>query len=240
MRELKIESATTAFWDAYPCDGQNSHAARAAVRAKKHPWLGDELAWIAARHSNIVEVGCGQGTDCLAICEQMAVGGSYIAVDRSQGSIRSARSAAESSDLNVAPTFVIGDALRLPFEDGAVDCVYSMGVLHHTSDTEQGVREVHRALITGGRAYVALYRANAIKVASAVLLRRLQSASGISFLPLASLLGANTSLGTMLQECFGVPILRSYLKAEIEDLFSAFSDVSAIQRNEFWMVRAVK
>ncbi len=49
------------------------------------------------------------------------------------------------------------DAERLPFADGSFDIVYSNGVLHHTEDTEQSLREVHRVLSPGGQAVLMLY-----------------------------------------------------------------------------------
>jgi len=240
MRELTTEQATAAFWDSHPCDGQASYAARAAVRARKHPWLIGELEKIAARHTRVVEIGCGQGTDCFSICSKMPNGGSYIALDRSPGSIRSARSSLRGVSLNVTPTFVVGDAMQVPFADDTVECIYSMGVLHHASDTGRGVEELHRVMSPAGVAHVALYRSNAVKVAAALLLRRIQSAIGVSFLPLAAMLGENTGLGTMVHECFGVPVLRAYSRREIEILFSRFSGVKIEQRKEFWLVRAVK
>ena len=240
MRELTTEQATAAFWDSHPCDGQVSYAARAVVRARKHPWLTGELARIAERHTHIVEIGCGQATDCFSICSQMSAGGSYIAFDRSPGSIRSAQSSLPGASLRVVPTFLVGDAMQLPFAEASVECIYSMGVLHHASDTGRGVEELHRVMRTAGVAHVALYRSSAIKVAAALLLRRIQSATGLSFLPVAALLGENTGLGTMLHECFGVPILRAYSRREIEILFSSFSAVEIEQRKEFWLVRAVK
>lgn len=240
MHNVKTEQETAAFWDLHPCDGQAGFAARAAVRSNKLPWLAAELTAIARRHPFVVEIGCGQGTDCFAMCAQMADGGGYIALDRSPGSIRSAQSALKDASLRVIPTFVIGDAMRLPFHAGTVECFYSMGVLHHASDTQQGIDEIHRSLKPGGIAYIFLYRSSAIKVSSALLIRRFQAAFGVSLLPLASMLGDNTALGTMLHECFGVPVLRAYSQREARDLFSAFSDASVEQRHEFWLIRATK
>jgi SAM-dependent methyltransferase len=56
--------------------------------------------------------------------------------------------------------FTQGDAENLPFSDGAFDFVYSHGVLHHTPDTAQTIREIYRVLSPGGRAVVMLYYRN--------------------------------------------------------------------------------
>ena len=55
------------------------------------------------------------------------------------------------SDLRVA------DAENLPFSDNSFDIVYSYGVLHHSPDTAQAIREVHRVLRPGGSARIMIY-----------------------------------------------------------------------------------
>jgi SAM-dependent methyltransferase len=42
------------------------------------------------------------------------------------------------------------DAEQLPFAEGSFELVYSWGVLHHSSDTAQAIREVHRVVAPGG------------------------------------------------------------------------------------------
>ena len=54
------------------------------------------------------------------------------------------------------------DAEQLPFADGAFELVYSWGVLHHSPDTAQAVREVHRVLAPGGIARVMIYHRRSI------------------------------------------------------------------------------
>ena len=40
--------------------------------------------------------------------------------------------------------------MALPFDSDSLECVYSMGVLHHVSDTARAVAEVYRILKPGG------------------------------------------------------------------------------------------
>ena len=42
------------------------------------------------------------------------------------------------------------DAENLPFKDNYFDIVYSWGVIHHSEDTEQVVKEIYRILKPGG------------------------------------------------------------------------------------------
>ncbi|MFC1674319.1 class I SAM-dependent methyltransferase [Candidatus Omnitrophota bacterium] len=50
-----------------------------------------------------------------------------------------------------------GSALDLPLKSYALDFVYSFGVLHHLVDPTQGLKEVHRVLKSGSRAFIYLY-----------------------------------------------------------------------------------
>jgi SAM-dependent methyltransferase len=237
------------FWSGNPCDGQADLAARQHFRYGKEPWLPPVLDAIAARHGMLLEVGCGQGTDALQICRTLKPGSTYLGIDYSSGSIASARSAIREADaLSVTPVFERGDACWLPFDDGSLDAVYSMGVLHHIDDTDKAVAEVFRVLRPGGAAYVALYNSTSIKLKAAHALRAMQGSvdkitgSKNSLLALARLVPERL-FGTMFIECFGVPVLKSYTLAEMKRLFDRFN-VERCERvghvNSFWFIEAKK
>jgi len=50
-----------------------------------------------------------------------------------------------------------GSALNIPLADSTLDFAYSFGVLHHTPDPEQGVREIARVIKKNAPAYLYLY-----------------------------------------------------------------------------------
>lgn len=50
-----------------------------------------------------------------------------------------------------------GTVLDLPFPDNTFDYVHSHGVMHHTTDWKQGVREMTRVVKPGGTIYLMLY-----------------------------------------------------------------------------------
>jgi len=104
---------------------------------------------------DVLEVGCGLGTDAINFAR---AGASYTGIDLTDASIALVRRRFEieglSADLRVA------DAEALPFADESFDLVYSHGVLHHTPDTQRAIDEIYRVLRRGGTAMVMLYHKN--------------------------------------------------------------------------------
>ena len=226
-------SATSLFWDANPCDGQNDFEARKKFRYLKEPWILPKIEEIARKHGDVLEIGCGQGVDGLVMCGVMPPGSSYVGLELSEASLDSARLSAQqlAGQLNVTPLYRQGNAENLGFESDSFECVYSMGVLHHTPDTENALREVHRVLAPGGKVYITLYRTFSPKILAALLLRRIQGccdgilSSERIFYQLLRKASSERFWGTALLECFGVPILESFTCREIRELFSNFEEV---------------
>ena len=57
----------------------------------------------------------------------------------------------------IAVPFVNGNVLALPFRDEAFDFVVSAGVIHHTPDPRQALRELKRIVRFGGGMFVSVY-----------------------------------------------------------------------------------
>jgi ubiquinone/menaquinone biosynthesis C-methylase UbiE len=113
------------------------------------PWF-DRIRDTGAR--NVLEVGCGIGIDTVELARR---GLQMTAVDLTRAALEVAR---ERNDrLQLPIRFLLANAETLPFADHTFDAVYSFGVLHHTPDMPTAVREVHRVLRPGGRAWIMLY-----------------------------------------------------------------------------------
>jgi SAM-dependent methyltransferase len=222
---------TRAFWNEAPCDGQISYAARSRFRYRKDPWIVPLLERVAATHHNILEVGCGQGTDGVTLCRLLTSGGSYTGIDLSENSLKSAATAATEvwPQLQVKPVFTPGNAEELSFPDNRFDCVLSIGALHHTDDISRAIGEIRRVLTPSGTALVCLYRTLSAKLLSAHALRGVQT--GLDTLlrrerclfQAARTMPMDQNLGTAVFECFGVPILNSYTRRQMSALFREFS-----------------
>jgi len=221
------------FWNEAPCDGQPNYALRSRFRYKKDAWLIPILEGIAANHCNILEIGCGQGTDGITLCSLLRSGSRYIGVDISEVSLASARAAAAElgTALPITPVFRVENAEHLSFPDNCFDCVVSVGALHHSDSTERAIAEARRVLAPGGSAFVFLYRTVSPRLLLAHALRALQAALDAVFRTnrvlyrWARTLGVGDRWGTAIYECFGVPILRSYTRRGMQKQFRDFASV---------------
>lgn len=231
MADTTLLTQTRAFWDANPCDAQGDIMERMRFRYRKEPWLPQVLDRIATFDA-VLEVGCGQGTDALYVCDHMQTGSRYVALDYSPQSLAKAReaSAVMHNRLAVKPELVHGNAEHLKFADNSFPCVASLGVLHHSPDTQAAVNEVYRVLKPGGTAIITLYRLWSPKLVAAYMLRffsRTMLAPLVSVDRQCNWMRNNSVLastfGTMFHECVGVPVLRSYTVRGLRKLFAAFS-----------------
>ncbi|QLK24882.1 class I SAM-dependent methyltransferase [Natrinema zhouii] len=113
----------------------------------------------------VLDVGCGEGRHVhAAALENVA---EVVGLDLETASLAAAQEdyeeyIAELSDVPV--TFLSGDALRLPFEDGAFDVVYCTEVLEHIPDYESAIDELRRVCAPGGTLAVSVPRAGPERV----------------------------------------------------------------------------
>lgn len=103
-------------------------------------------------HEEVLECGCGLGTDGRQFARGKA---SYTGCDLS---FRSLSLALRGFDIFGLPSaFVCVDAEDLPFPDNKLDVVYSHGVLHHVPNIERTISEVQRTLRSEGKAIIMFY-----------------------------------------------------------------------------------
>lgn len=96
-----------------------------------------------------LDVGCGMGRFAEVVTRW---GARVIGIDLS--------AAAEVAVTNLADRdflAVQADVFALPFAPETFDCIYSMGVLHHTPDCEKAVKSLPQYLKPGGTLVVWLY-----------------------------------------------------------------------------------
>ena len=156
-----VKERVRAFWQANPCGVKFADAAPGtrhfyelveAHRYTKEWHIPIAADFQSARGLQVLEIGCGLGTDGAQFAE---AGADYTGVDLTEAAVELARQRFELFDL--PGKFQTADAENLDFDNESFDLVYSHGVLHHTPETGKAVKEIHRVLRPGGRAVVMLY-----------------------------------------------------------------------------------
>ena len=124
---------------------------RSMLAAQRYPavtWLSEENV----DNQVLLNVGCGGGYEGVLFA---GYGARYIGVDFSINAARSTQSLIKAA--NYTGACYQCEAERLPLQDSTVDIIYTNGVLHHTPNTPETLRELHRVLRPGARAIIALY-----------------------------------------------------------------------------------
>lgn len=250
-----LKDRVRAFWQANPCGTKFADAPPGTPRfyelVEEHRYrkewhIPQAAGFASARGLEVLEIGCGLGTDGAQFAR---AGANYTGIDLTDAAIELARKRFEL--FNISGKFQTADAERLDFADNSFDLVYSHGVLHHTPDTAGAVKEVYRVLRPGGRAVVMLYHRDSYNYRVNIsLLRRagahlLRWEPGISLVhrltgePLDSLRQHAAQLkkdqrGYLNSDEFlsqntdgaGNPLARIYSRAEARELFKDFAEVN--------------
>jgi SAM-dependent methyltransferase len=114
--------------------------------------LEEKTGWPLAslRGLRVLDAGCGMGR----FAEFCADAGADVhAVDLSSAVEAAARNLGHRANLS----FYQADIMNLPFADGSFDAIYSLGVLHHTTNTRRAFLSLIRLLKPGGRIAIWVY-----------------------------------------------------------------------------------
>ncbi|MEE2753638.1 MAG: methyltransferase domain-containing protein [Candidatus Latescibacterota bacterium] len=109
------------------------------------------------RGKRVLEIGCGMGTMSMNWARH---GAKITPIDLTPTAVRQTRRRFTLHGLDGTPCQA--QAERLPFPDNSFDHIYSWGVLHHTPNTAQTIRELHRILKPGGSTGVMLYNRHSV------------------------------------------------------------------------------
>lgn len=99
----------------------------------------------------LLDVGCGNGDDALALAREVGPDGTVLGVDNSTAMVEEARNRASDSD----PVSVgVADAERLPFGTNTFDGCRTERVLQHLERPKRAFAELCRVTRPGGRVVV--------------------------------------------------------------------------------------
>jgi SAM-dependent methyltransferase len=156
-----LKSDVRSFWDqgsagefwAVGSEAKLRFLTEEKSRYQFEPFIPAFADFAAAADRVVLEIGIGMGCDHQQWAR--ARPRHLLGTDLSRRSIAYTR---ERFDLfNLKSDLILADCECLPLSSGCVDIVYSWGVMHHTPDTQQAVREAHRVLRPGGTAKIMIY-----------------------------------------------------------------------------------
>jgi len=101
-----------------------------------------------------LDAGCGPGQFTIMAAEALPTV-EVTGIDIAPTMIELARGHATASAASSRLRFEVADVCHLPFPDGQFDAVISTGSIKHWPDPVAGLRELHRVLVPGGRAFIA-------------------------------------------------------------------------------------
>jgi ubiquinone/menaquinone biosynthesis C-methylase UbiE len=210
----KEKKSVQHFWNTTPCGTGNINIepetleyfeAISERRNKLEPFIADYAQFNKWAGKNVLEVGCGAGSDLLRFVK---AGVRTTGIDLSPRSASLAKTRLRLYDCQ--GNVLIADAEQLPFKTDSFDLVYSWGVLHHTPDTQQAIKEVYRVTKPGGEICVMLYHRHSLVALQMYLMYGL-----FAFKPFRSLkdilANHHESQGT-----------KAYTETEVRRMFSSF------------------
>jgi len=100
-----------------------------------------------------LDAGCGPGQFTILVAERLPSLEMW-GIDLAPTMIELARGHAARSPAAGRLHFEVADVAKLPFPDAHFDAVLSSGSIKHWPDPVAGLRELHRVLVPGGRAFI--------------------------------------------------------------------------------------
>jgi len=185
------------------------------------PWMPQVMEFANHAGEQVLEIGGGMGTDL----SQFALCGAKVTdIDLSAGHLALAQ---ENFNLQgLSGEFIHHDAEELPFEDNYFDLIYSNGVIHHTPNTAQMVREIYRTLKPGGKVIIMVYAENSLHY-----WRNLVKDIGLDKRELYdSSMGEIMSRHVEISENNAKPLVKVYTKPRIRQIFQDFTNIKILQR----------
>lgn len=104
------------------------------------------------RAKDVLEIGCGNGSHGQLLATHAK---SYTGIDLTDYAVKSTSTRMSLWGLN--GTVLKMDAESMQFPDSSFDLIWSWGVIHHSANTQQIVKEMNRVLRPGGRAIIMVY-----------------------------------------------------------------------------------
>jgi len=181
---------------------RKTYLERRRLRYELQDYMLEAIPFGSFKGKRVLEVGSGSGIDSAEFGRNSA---EVISLDFTETGTTATRDTL--NEAGVASSVVRAAAQSLPFRDGAFDCVYSFGVLHHIPDASRIVGEISRVMTPDGDFICMLYNKNSLLYAYSVL-----------FLHRDEDLGEEELLSKYSERVEMCPYTKAYTKKDVQDL----------------------
>ena len=159
--ESTLKTEVKEFWNEKSCgeiyaSGQSEkeyYESESKLRYELEPYIYDFSKFQEGKDKDVLEIGVGMGADHAEWAKSKPK--SLAGVDLTPRAIEHTKR--RFNLLGLTSEIQEADAEQLPFDDESFDLVYSWGVLHHSPNTPQAIKEVFRVLRPGGVTRIMIY-----------------------------------------------------------------------------------
>jgi ubiquinone/menaquinone biosynthesis C-methylase UbiE len=166
MQSEGLKARVKEFWNRSACGEVYAEGGtfpqqlerQAQARYELEPDLHPFARFPEGHDKDVLEIGVGMGADHLEWAKSCPR--SLTGIDLTERAVEFTR--ARLALYGLDSKIQVGDAEGLPYYDNSFDLVFSYGVLHHTPDTAQAIREVYRVLRPGRTCRIMIYHKHCI------------------------------------------------------------------------------
>jgi len=115
-----------------------------ALKDNSYDWMQ------AQRGHRVLDLGCGPGTDTLALAERVRNDGMVVGIDRKPAMLKEAERRAREARLGTRIVHHLADATRLPLRSGSCDASRAERLFQRLSDPVAALAELLRVTRRGG------------------------------------------------------------------------------------------
>jgi len=170
----KIKKKIQKYWDKQPCNVKHSNKKYLSkeyfdeIKKKRYfvqPHIKTFADFKRYKNKNVLEIGCGIGTDAMEFIKH---GANYTGIDYSINSINICKQRLKILNLSKKKAnFFYGDAENLSnhkfLKNKKFDLIYSVGVLHHTPKMKKCFDEIYKLSSQNTQIKILLYAKNSYK-----------------------------------------------------------------------------
>lgn len=220
------------FWEAHTCgtigltdeinvekysDEYFDHIER--HRYEVEPWVHEYALFTQYWKKNVLEIGCGAGTDALQFCKANA---NYTGIDLTESGINHTR--LRLNHFGFKPSLHQVSAHKMNFNKDTFDLVYSWGVIHHSPYTDEIIGKIYDVLKPGGKFVVLLYNTYSWVVFKTLIKHGLVKGEIFS-LGFKKMMSKHTESDDKLN-----PLTKTFTRRQCINLFSNFDNVRVTTR----------